>query len=268
MSWPWKIALSLSWGLVLAGGLAYWAGATLLGLAWIYLYGDDPWPGHFDTVFLVVAVLAALLAFAAVAAAFVFLPRISPWLDRRLQVSAALRWAMLAMPLLVTAGVVGAYERGEAESARSFAADQALERRRAEAHRLISAEWRLDRTAGRLIIELAADGVAEGSYALLWEARGAGEPDPVGLGSSSHRLTPGPAKLILELDAAELARSYAEAVLTRPEAVQIDLTLTIELALAWEEDSATGQNSPLRLTVPISYHYRPDGSVQFSPAPS
>ena len=56
----------------------------------------------------VVAVLAALLAFAAVAAAFVFLPRISPWLDRRLQVSAALRWAMLAMPLLVTAGVVGA----------------------------------------------------------------------------------------------------------------------------------------------------------------
>jgi hypothetical protein len=103
MSWPWKIALSLSWGLVLAGGLAYWAGATLLGLAWIYLYGDDPWPGHFDTMFLVVAVLAALLAFAAVAAAFVFLPRISPWLDRRLQVSAALRWAMLAMPLLVTA---------------------------------------------------------------------------------------------------------------------------------------------------------------------
>jgi hypothetical protein len=267
MSWPWKIALSFSWGLLLAGGVAYWAGATLLGFAWIYLYGDDSWPGYFDTLFLVVAVAAALLAFAGVAGAFAFLPRISPWLDRRLRVSAVLRWTLLAMPLLVMAGVVGAYERGEAVTARSSAAHQALEQRRAEAHRLTAAEWRLDRPAGRLIIELAADGVAGGSYALLWEARGSGEAAPVGSGSSSQRLTPGPARLILELDAAELARSYAEAVLTRPEAVQIDLTLTIELALAWEEDSVRGQNPPLRLTVPISYDYRPDGSVQFTPPP-
>ena len=269
MSWPWKIALSLAWGLVLGLAAALGAGAMLLGVAWLYLYGDDPWPESFDEAVLIGTAAAGLLTCAAVIAGFALLPRVSPSLDRRLQARAALRWTVLAIPLLLAAGAVAAYARQQAAWTAGRAAAERQEQRRAQAHRLTSAEWRLDAPVGRLFVELSAEGVAEGSYSLLWEARGVGAPEPIGSGTVIGSLLPaGPGRLSLQLDASALARRYAEAVLSRPEAVQIDLPLTLEFALAIEGESAYPGDPPLRLTVPLSFDYRPDGQVRFNGSPT
>lgn len=122
--------------------------------------------------------------------------------------------------------------------------------------------WRLDPEAGRLWIEIAATDAAGGSYVLSWEARAAGLAKPLDASTALHALPAGPARLTLTLDAAGLARSYAEAVMSRPEAVAIDLSLAVTLSLAPE--GLPPFDEGLRLTIPLSFAYRPDGAVAFS----
>jgi hypothetical protein len=268
MSWPWKIALSLAWGLVLGSAAALSAGAMLLGAAWLYLFGDDPWPQWFDEAVLIGSAAAGLLTCAAVIAGVAALPLLSPGLDRRLQASAALRWTVLAIPWLLAAGAVAAYARQQAAWTAERAAAERQDQRLAQAHRLTSAEWRLEAPSGRLFVELSAEGVAEGTYSLLWEAHGVGAPEAIGSGAVIGSLPAGSGRLSLQLDASALARRYAESVLSRPEAVQIDLPLTLEFALAVEGGSARSGGPRLRLTVPLSFGYGPDGQVRFNGSPT
>jgi len=111
---------------------------------------------------------------------------------------------------------------------------------------------------------MTAAGAAEDSYSLLWEARAPGLAKPLGVGSVREILPAGGVHLVLTLDAASLARSYAAAVLSRSEAVQIDLTLGVELSLI--PLGRAGQDLPLRLNVPLSFSYRPDGAIEFHSA--
>jgi hypothetical protein len=268
MSWPWKIALSLAWGLVLGAAAALGAGAMLLAAAWLYLFGDDPWPQSFDAAVLIGSAAVGLLTCAAVGAGVAALPRLSPGLDRRLRSSAALRWTVLAIPLLLAAGAVAAYARQQAAWTTERAAAERQEQRRAQAHRLTSAEWRFDAPSGRLFVELSAEGAAEGTYSLLWEAHGVGASEAVGFGAVIGSLPAGPGRLSLQLDASALARRYAESALSRPEAVQIDLPLTLEFALALKGESALPGGPRLRLTVPLSFGYGPDGRVRFNGSPT
>jgi hypothetical protein len=261
----WSIALSLAWGVTLGGFAAFYTAALLLGIGWLYVYGDDVWPERFTDAVLLAAALVGFITFAAVALLVFNLRRISPWLDGRLQASAALRWALLALPLLLLSGALWTQQRQEAAADRARAVEAAAAQRQGQAHRLVSAEWRLDASSGRLRLELAAEGMRAGSYALLWEARGTGADRPLGSGSAAQSLSAGPARLTLELDAADLARSYAEAVLSRPEPVQIDLSLSVELSLSLEGGGAAdAHGSRLRLEVPLSYDWRPDGRVVFA----
>lgn len=261
MSWPWKIAVSLAWGLLLALGAALHAGVALWLFARALLYGDTVFPDSYERVFLLGVAAAMLLAFAGVTALVFSLGRLSPALDGRLQRSAALRWSVLALPLLLLAAVVWAYERRQSESARSFAAHQALEQRRAEAHRLTSAEWRLDPATGRLWIVLAADGVAGGSYTLSWEASG-GARALIGSGTMSQELPAGPASLTVDLDAADLARRHARAIMNRNVETAIQVSVDFEFALALNGVSPSWE-PPLRVRARLDYRYSPDGTITF-----
>ncbi|MDF2764297.1 MAG: hypothetical protein K0S81_1291 [Rhodospirillales bacterium] len=263
MSWPWKIAVSLAWGLLLGLGAALHSGVALWLFARVFVFGDSVFPDSFDRVFLLGVAAAVLLAFAAVAALVFSLRRLSPALDSRLQRSAGLRWSVLAFPLLLVAGVVWAYERREAESARSFAAHQALEQRRAEAHRLTSAEWRLDPASGRLWIVLAADGVAGGTYTLSWEATD-GARAFIGSGTMRQDLPAGPASLTVDLDAADFARRYAGVILNRNVETLIEVSVDFEFALALKGLPPTWQ-PPLRVRAKLDYRYSPDGTITFRP---
>jgi hypothetical protein len=263
MSWPWKIAVSLAWGLLLGFGAAVQAGLALWLFGRVVLYGDSVFPDSFDRVFLLGVAAAVLLAFAAVTAIVFSLRRLWPALDSRLQRSAGLRWSVLAIPLLLVAGVVWAYERREAESARSSAAHEALEQRRAEAHRLTSAEWRLDPASGRLWIMLAADGRAGGTYTLSWEATD-GARAPLGSGTMRQDLPAGPAFLTVDLDAADFARRYARAILNRNLETLIQISVDVEFALARNGVPPTWE-PPLRVRATLDYRYRPDGTITFRP---
>jgi hypothetical protein len=263
MSGPWKIALSLAWGLLLAGGVALHAGVALWLFARVFIYRDSVFPDSFDKVFLLGVGGAALLSFATVAVLVFNLRRLSAPLDARLGTNAVLRWTVLAVPLLIMAGVVWAYERQQADVKRSVAAHQAMEQRRAQAHRLTSAEWRLDATTGRLWIALAADGRAGGSYTLSWEAR-AGGGGSLGSGTVSRELLAGPASLTVELDAADLARRYARAVLNRDVKAGIQVSLDIDFALALN-GLPPGSEPPLRVGPKLDYDYSPDGTIAFRP---
>ena len=93
---------------------------------------------------------------------------------------------------------------------------------------------------------------------------GPGLSEPLGVGSEGRTLEAGPVTVILDLDAGALARRYAERIISRPEAVEIDLPLTVALALVPEGLGEAG--GTLDLKVPVSYAYRPDGAVVFVPA--
>jgi hypothetical protein len=261
----WHIALSLAWGTVLGGILAVHTAALLLGLGWVYLYGDDPWPRNFTTWTVpVAAAVAGAFGFAAVAALAVWLRRTRPAVERRLAGSAPLRWALLAAPVVLMAIALWALQRQGAEAERARAEGEQLRQRQLEAHRLVSASWRLDSEAGRLRVEIAADGAAAGSYELRWAATGPGLSEPLGVGSDGRTLKAGPVTVILDLDASQLARRYAERILSRPEAVEIDLPLTVALALVPVGLGEAGGTLDLR--VPLSYSYRPDGAIVFTSA--
>lgn len=261
----WRMGLALVWGATLGAAAAFWAAATLLAAGWVYLHGDDPWPQQFTSLTVpMVAALVGLSAFAAAAALWLGLPRISPSLDRRLGASAPLRWAILLLPMLLWAGSLWGLQRQQASWDAERAATEQAERRMAGAHRLTSAEWRLDGPAGQLRLDLTSEGTA-GAYELRWVAFAAGVAEPLGSGAAAQALPAGRAAITGEIDAAALARIYAEAVLTRPESVQIDLAMQVELSLlpAGEGDGARSQEPQLRLTVPLAYDYGADGAVRF-----
>jgi hypothetical protein len=240
----------------------------LLAAGWVYLYGDDPWPQQFtDRTVPLVAALAGLAAFAGAAALWLGLPRISPALDRRLGASLPLRWALLLLPLLLWAGSLWGLQRQQALFDAERAAAEQAERRMAGAHRLTSAAWRLDRMAGRLRLDLTAEGTAAGAYELRWAAFASGVAEPLGSGTFPQALPAGRAAIAREIDAAALARAYAQAILARPEAVQIDVTVTVSLALVAEGNAQARGDPQLRLAVPLAYAYRPGGIVEFAPAP-
>lgn len=54
------IAAGMAWGILLgiAGGM--YAGGVAAGFAWLFLFGDDRWPGWGETAILGVAMLVGL----------------------------------------------------------------------------------------------------------------------------------------------------------------------------------------------------------------
>ena len=262
----WRIALSLAWGTALGGLLAIQTAALLLSLGWVFLYGDEPWPAHFtDRIVPIAAGLAGVLGFVAVVAFAVWLRRSQPALERWLAKSAPFRWALIAAPVALMVSALWAVQRQDAAADRARAGEELVAARQAAAHRLVSAASRLDPSPGRLWIEIAAEGVAAGAYDLLWEARGVGVDEPLGAGSTRVYLPAGPAALTLDLDATELARRYARAILTRSEPVAIDMPIALELSLA-SEGLPPGE-AGLRVAATLSFDYRPDGTVLFAAAP-
>ena len=263
MSWPWKIALALVWGLVMGAFAAAWTAAALLAAGWIYLYGDDAWPAEFtERTVPLFSGLAGLFVFAAVAGLWVAMSRISPWFVSRLRASAALRWSLVALPMLLIAAATGTALVRETQAARAHAAEEALAQRAAEAHRLTGAAWRLTGAEGMLHLGRVAIGATPAEYDLRWEARGPGFAEPFDSGATMRQLPAGPTILELDLDARALAGSYAEHVLTRAETVEIDLPLSVHLTLMRRGEG--GAESHLIVNMPLSYRYEPGGLVTFA----
>ncbi|HXV25140.1 MAG TPA: hypothetical protein VED46_12880 [Alphaproteobacteria bacterium] len=258
----WIIALSLAWGLASGCVAALVTAVGLLAVGWVYLYGDDPWPAYFSERLVPIAAGAAGLFGLAIPGAVIALTRRSlPGLEGRLRTSSGLRWGFLVVPLLILGALLWAIQHQDVARERAAAEAERMIHRQEQMHRLETARWDLDPAAGRLRIELAAQGTTAGSYTLSWQARAPGASGSLGVGATSHSLPAGTAALSWELDAQALARAYAEAILSRAEAVEIDLPLTIELLLSPEQEAPSG--SRLILRVSLAYHYLPDGTIRF-----
>jgi hypothetical protein len=255
----WWIALLLSWGLSLGILAAFGVAVMLLGIGWVFLFGDDPWPAEFTRVLVPLsAALGGAAAFFGVFVAATHIRRVHPRIEQRLQASDLLRWGMLSAPVLLVAALFWSIISEHAGPARAL---EPIEEAQAGRHRLTDSVWRLDGETGQLRIDMTAAGAAEGSYSLLWEAKAPGLAKPLGMGSVREMLPAGAVHLVLTLDAASLARGYAAAVLSRSETVQIDLTLGVELSLV--PVGRAGHDIPLRLNVPLTFSYRPGGAIEF-----
>ena len=57
-----KWLVSTLWGLIVAVAISFIALGILAGMAWIFLFGDDPWPKWAETFILVPAVAAGIVA--------------------------------------------------------------------------------------------------------------------------------------------------------------------------------------------------------------
>ena len=191
MTRRWLIALVLSWGLPLGLLAAFGVAVVLLGFGWVFLYGDDPWPTHFTGLAVPLAAAAAGAgAFLGVVAAARQLSRSSGRIAQLLQTNPLLRWGSLLAPVLLVGGFFWSLLSGTSE--RASAEPEAVNAAEPARHHLTESAWRLDRESGQLRIDMTADGVAPGSYSLLWEAKASGMAKPLGIGSVREQLPAAP----------------------------------------------------------------------------
>jgi hypothetical protein len=163
----WIIALSLAWGLASGCVAALVTAVGLLAVGWVYLYGDDPWPAYFSERLVPIAAGAAGLFGLAIPGAVIALTRRSlPGLEGRLRTSSGLRWGFLVVPLLILGALLWAIQHQDVARERAAAEAERMIHRQEQMHRLETARWDLDPAAGRLRIELAAQGTTAGSYTL------------------------------------------------------------------------------------------------------
>ncbi len=172
------IAAGLVWGLLLGALAAVWGMALAAGIAWIFLFGDKPWPGWVDAAILTVATALGLGVFAGC----VSLGWAAGRNCRDAAPAVARRGAMVASGLIGLALVAAATLTWLAAERRASSVREAEGRSRAHAslsalaagiHRFeqIEVDWPGGGADGRAGLVLAGD--RAGAYRLDWQIRGA-----------------------------------------------------------------------------------------------
>ncbi|MFZ5510214.1 MAG: hypothetical protein ACOZCP_09170 [Pseudomonadota bacterium] len=161
------LAAGAAWGLAMALPAAAGAAALALAVAWLVLFGDDPWPRWAAAAIATVALVAGIGAFAA---AMVTLRAMAQQAERTMPSDAARKRATRALAsglvaLVVATGVGALWLALERRSAvESRAADQAYRELAQAVHAPVLVSAR--RPARRIEVEVVSEGVRAGPYRL------------------------------------------------------------------------------------------------------
>lgn len=201
-----------AWGLVLGVLAAFAVILVGAGVAWLWLFGDDPWPEAVSWVLPLIGAAAGLVVFGT---CLVIGIRHGRNLERAAAPPAGRRTAYLLLALALASAVAavgGAWLRGEwqaGERAALSEKDAWFARLRADRHA---------HTAVGVVFEAAFEatirvhGNRDGAYRLVWAVRRAHQGKVLLEGSAQWQLDAGDAVVTVRFAAAELARAYHAAV--------------------------------------------------------
>lgn len=230
------------WGLVLGLGAGYAASAAMAGFAWLYLFGDSPWPAWANGLVLgtgVAVALAVLLAGVGAGARLARRAQIAslhpaasapPPAQRRRAWLAVL--AGLAALLVGLAVLALAAQRDERARARAAAGAAAYETLRRDGQRIVEVAGETASAAGRLDVALVTEGRRGGRHRLTWVLLASAYDAVLVQGLRETWLAPGANTLRLELDATTVIGAYHEMALGGdPMNVEVEEMLKLELVL-------------------------------------
>ena len=230
------IAAGMAWGILLGivGGM--YAGGVAAGVAWLFLFGDDRWPGWGESAVIGVAVVAGLAILTGCIAL--------GWaVGRGYEDAGAARRArggwiaagLILLAVLACAGGVWSVARQQAEFDHRVEelADQAgnLADLYLDTHRFtgIDIDWRGGGADGSATVLL--DGKRAGAYRLEWRIGGQSFKQPLMTGEARLDLVPGPASTDIAIPAGALVDGY-RAILSHQNAnVMVDEPFTLEARL-------------------------------------
>ncbi len=230
------IAAGMAWGILLGivGGM--YAGGVAAGVVWLFLFGDDRWPGWGESAVIGVAVVAGLAILTGCIAL--------GWaVGRGYEDAGAARRArggwiaagLILLAVLACAGGVWSVARQQAEFDHRVEelADQAgnLADLYLDTHRFtgIDIDWRGGGADGSATVRL--DGKRAGAYRLEWRIGGQSFKQPLMTGEARLDLVPGPASTDIAIPAEALVDGY-RAILSHQNAnVMVDEPFTLEARL-------------------------------------
>lgn len=234
------IAAGIAWGVVLgiAGGL--YAGGLAAGVAWLFLFGDDPWPDWAESAILGVATVAGLAIFGGCIAL--------GWATGRnyeTRGRAGAGWiaaGLILLAVMAGAGMVwsGARQQAGIDRQRQEQASEAvnLAELQAATHRFtgIAIDWQGGGADGSVNFRL--DGSREGAYRLEWQIRGQSFGKALMAGEERLDLGPGPASAGISIPAEALVDGYRALLSRRNANVLVDEPFTLEARLIPVLDAA------------------------------
>jgi len=234
---PFVLAGAL-WGLVLGVCAGAAASGTTVAFAWLFMFGDSPWPAWAETAVLGVGLAVAVAVFLAIlwlGVRFARRARAAPDSEAALlrrQARIALVAGIVAclggLAALGVAGIRDTRERAQLDDQRAF-----YETLRADGQRITEVEATASPTDRSLRIVLVTDGRRGGHYRLNWSLVAPGYDAVLAKGVREDWLAPGGNRLDLAVDATEIIGAYHKAALGNDEVnVEVDETLRIELSLA------------------------------------
>jgi len=230
------ILAGVAWGTLLGIAGAAYAAAFASGVAWLFLFGDSPWPAWSEPAILAVAVATGL--------AILFGCSTVGWAAGRrceyARPAARGRARVLAggaLMLALLAGAAGAWSIARQQVNISIRrtedrqSAEALDELRDAVHRFSAVEVDWPGGGGDGSATLHLDGRRTGGYRLEWEIRPHSFGKAVLSGSRRLTLDPGPAELELPIRARALVDGY-RALLSRQDAnVMVDEPFVLEAKL-------------------------------------
>ncbi|MBE9558686.1 MAG: hypothetical protein IMF08_17640, partial [Proteobacteria bacterium] len=230
------IAAGMAWGILLGivGGM--YAGGVAAGVAWLFLFGDDRWPGWGESAVIGVAVVAGLAILTGCIAL--------GWaVGRGYEDAGAARRArggwiaagLILLAVLACAGGVWSVARQQAEFDHRVEelADQAgnLADLYLDTHRFtgIDIDWRGGGADGSATVLL--DGKRAGAYRLEWRIGGQSFKQPLMTGEARLDLVPGPASTDIAIPAEALVDGYRALLSHRNASIMVDEPFTLEARL-------------------------------------
>lgn len=230
----WTLA-GLAWGLVVGLATALQTAAFLLGVGWLFIFGDDRWPDAANWVFLGLVVVAFLVPTVLLA-----------WIGKRLGVAfesetrQRLRarrrgWYVLMLALsAITLGAAMAWAGSLTDRARradSRAAEEQFAEISAAVHRIVglrvapagaadSAAAATGAPPASVLVEM--DGVRAGEYLLDWTLQEPAYDSILAAGGRTLTLPAGPSAEAIAVDTADFREGYRSSVLGGNGGVVVD----------------------------------------------
>ncbi|MDH3296793.1 MAG: hypothetical protein OEM96_00715 [Gemmatimonadota bacterium] len=208
----WMLA-GLSWGMLVGLAVALETVAFLLGVGWLFVFGDDPWPAAAGPAIMAATIVAGLVP------AFLL-----GWLGRRLGIAfesegrQRLRarrrgWTVLVLAVVAVIVGVSAAMAGSLRERAERADRRAAEHQLAE---LLRAVHRLDAPAASVdnaVLRLPITGTRAGAYTLEWTIRESVYDAELDAGSRRLELTDGSVVEHIPLDMSGMRDVYRQTVL-------------------------------------------------------
>jgi hypothetical protein len=234
----WTLA-GVAWGLLVGLATALQTAAFLLGVGWLFIFGDDRWPDAANWVFLGLVTVAGLVPTVLLA-----------WIGQRLGVAIEsetrqrLRarrrgWYVLMFALsAITLGAAMAWAGSLTDRARRAdqeAAREQFDEMSAAVHRIaaigLDSTATADAASPSVTILVEFHGTRAGEYLLDWTLREPTYDSLLAAGGRTLTLSAGSAVEAIPIDTAEVRQGYSRAILNGAGAVLVDEEWTLNATL-------------------------------------